>query len=420
VFTIENAVIKTTQGITLSQFDYLLDKVNRVEKEEGPAAGFGNPTANVTMLEPTEQANVSITAEGPNTEKVFNFDFNIPRGNKGDKGETGPQGPIGETGPQGSQGPIGPQGIQGKEGLSVYLYDGILTETTTTITDRTQILLPSGRTLHEGDILLSALAGSVGAMAKIESVTENEIIVDYVGVLEVQTEGGGGVSDIQVNGTSVVTDGVANIPAASKTVAGVVTTGYQTFTGIKSFANVELTSNNKAALLYCAGSSTVGVNGGFVAGSVTTSNPSGVPRAGLYGDGYLDLYSYGSSSYPYIRVGSTSNSSVTLKFPLGKAGTLMSAPSTWSTGTSGTAYLPQETGLYEFSFRTPQGANEDEFSVFMNWRETSVTSPSIKQGNVFYCPTIDSQGLIRLFEEDLNGGRQEIITDVRYRKIGIA
>ncbi len=127
----------------------------------GPAAGFGNPTATVDSTTGTPQ--VTVTASGPDTAKVFAFAFTglkgakgdtgatplftvsavtldsnqaasvnqsgtaenpvvvfgIPRGAKGAqgaKGDTGAQGPKGEQGEQGVQGEQGPRGIQGATG----------------------------------------------------------------------------------------------------------------------------------------------------------------------------------------------------------------------------------------------------------------------------------------------------------------
>lgn len=259
-----------------------------------------------------------------------------------------------------------------------------------------------------------------------------------------------GITDVQVDGTSAVVDGVANIPAASDTLAGVVTTGAQTFVGVKNIQSENTASGQKVLLSLNPNTPTDGR--AYSAMRFETITDSGSIYPYIVGASSLDAftfksnYAYSGNNYNFenysgrkftinlntggYKGGQVNCGSSTHQLYLRSQGnysavptydgTLMSAPETWTTGTSGSAYLPQETGLYEFSFRTPQGSNEDEFSVFMNWRETSVTSPSIKQGNVFYCPTIDSQGLIRLFEEDLNGGRQEIITDVRYRKIGIA
>ena len=53
------------------------------------AAGFGTPTASVSTLSAGSNATVSVSSSGTNTEKVFSFDFGIP---KGDKGDQGPQG----------------------------------------------------------------------------------------------------------------------------------------------------------------------------------------------------------------------------------------------------------------------------------------------------------------------------------------
>lgn len=50
---------------------------------DGTAAGFGKPVANVTTLEAGQQATVSVTASGDNTNKVFTFNFGIPKGADG-------------------------------------------------------------------------------------------------------------------------------------------------------------------------------------------------------------------------------------------------------------------------------------------------------------------------------------------------
>lgn len=62
----------------------------------GEAAGFGTPTATVDANVGTPS--VTVTASGPDTAKVFDFEFeNL-------KGETGPQGPQGIQGPKGDTG----------------------------------------------------------------------------------------------------------------------------------------------------------------------------------------------------------------------------------------------------------------------------------------------------------------------------
>lgn len=54
-----------------------------LESLAGEAAGFGAPTASATSLTSGEQPTVSVSASGPNTAKVFDFQFGIPAGADG-------------------------------------------------------------------------------------------------------------------------------------------------------------------------------------------------------------------------------------------------------------------------------------------------------------------------------------------------
>lgn len=76
----------------------------------------------VTTLEPG--ANAIITNSGTSNAAVFNF--GIPRGEKGDTGDTGPQG---EQGPQGDP---GPQGEKGEPGDTPLISDAVDSESSTT------------------------------------------------------------------------------------------------------------------------------------------------------------------------------------------------------------------------------------------------------------------------------------------------
>lgn len=125
--------------------------------EKGEDAGFGTPTASIDTNVGTPA--VEISASGPNTAKVFNFNFKNLKGAKGDKGdkgqdgtngtngtdgksayqiwldagntgsesdflkslkgETGSKGDTGETGPQGPTGPKGDNGSDGAPGRGI-------------------------------------------------------------------------------------------------------------------------------------------------------------------------------------------------------------------------------------------------------------------------------------------------------------
>lgn len=71
----------------------------------GPAAGFGVPTVTVDNSVGTPSA--TVTAEGEDTAKIFNFAFTGIKGEKGERGEAGPAGAKGEPGERGPQGEPG-------------------------------------------------------------------------------------------------------------------------------------------------------------------------------------------------------------------------------------------------------------------------------------------------------------------------
>lgn len=64
----------------------------------GEAAGFGTPIATATELPAGSAPTVTITASGPSTAQIFTFDFGIPAGATGATGATGDTGPAGADG----------------------------------------------------------------------------------------------------------------------------------------------------------------------------------------------------------------------------------------------------------------------------------------------------------------------------------
>lgn len=60
----------------------------------GPAAGFGEVTAEAEKLEADVNPTVDVETSGSNTTKNIKFSFGIPKGTKGDKGDKGDVGPA--------------------------------------------------------------------------------------------------------------------------------------------------------------------------------------------------------------------------------------------------------------------------------------------------------------------------------------
>ena len=133
------------------------------------------------------------------------------KGDKGEKGDTGPQGPRGETGAQGPQGEIGPAGPKGDTGAK-----GDPGE-------RGEIG-PKGDTGEPGPKGDTGPAGPTGPQGLKGDPGDDYTLTqqdkeDIAGLVDVP------VTDVQINGVSAVSDGVANIPVANGNVIGVVKGG---------------------------------------------------------------------------------------------------------------------------------------------------------------------------------------------------
>lgn len=95
-------------GSTAPYDIYIWDKVENKWKNHGKlqgpqgnsgaAAGFGTPAASASKLAAGAQATVAVTASGPDTAKVFTFEFGIPQGERGERGLQGLQGEKGDAG----------------------------------------------------------------------------------------------------------------------------------------------------------------------------------------------------------------------------------------------------------------------------------------------------------------------------------
>lgn len=158
-----------------------------------------------------------------------------PKGDTGPQGEKGDKGNTGQTGPRGDTGPTGPQGPQGKKG------------------DKGD----KGDTGATGPAGADGADGEDGADGK--SAYEYAVDGGYTGTEQefAQKLAEEGVLDVQVNGTSVVTDGVANVPIASTNNFGVVRTSSGRGIGIVNDGSAN------TGFLFLDKASVAGIKGGL-------------------------------------------------------------------------------------------------------------------------------------------------------------
>lgn len=157
------------------------------------------------------EGGVKITVEDwkQQTEAVV---YDGAKGDKGDTGETGPKGDKGDPGERGETGPAGPQGAQGETGATGPKGD----KGEKGDTGETGAQGPKGET---GD------TGEPGQDGVSPTITVTDItgghrvtITDATGAHSFDVmdgeDVGGAVQDVQVNGVSVLNNGVANISEA--------------------------------------------------------------------------------------------------------------------------------------------------------------------------------------------------------------
>ena len=231
----------------------------------------------------------------------------------------------------------------------------------------------------------------------------------------VGTGSGGGISDVQVNGTSVVEDGVANIPEASATQAGVVTTGAQTFAGKKTFSNgVANAGVTQLGTTFYRST----LSSGWFYRFCKVSNSSQIRLKVDSNPLWIEFANSDSSNGQRIVQNSTIGGTVLVGSTLPSyTGTLMSAPDTWSEGTSGTATLPKA-GTYQIRFGT-------QCSWIVHWDGSVPTVSTLAQTGTltpaFRRAKISATGAITVGEATQIGGVETTPEGTIYfRKIGIA
>jgi hypothetical protein len=296
---------------------------------------------------------------------VFDIDYWVsirgPQGPSGPQGLQGEQGPAGAIGPAGPAGPAGATGPQGLEGTSIYLYDGVILETTTTAV-KEQIEIPAGRTLKVGDLLFSSNVASLGALAIVTSTASSLAGIDYIDTLQI-----GGGSSLFESVTSI--DTWAGEPSVGAPDDG-----------------DGLTWNEESI---------------FYAGTAVALRTSMSHRIPLFvGDG--------------ISIGADADGD---SFTISASGTL----SGWSQGVTGSARLPSP-GSYELVFTIND--TEYSTTVYYSGTK-SADSASFKsdaqQGSDFMAVNVRTNGIIDLYEEDIVNGRGGALdnTPVKFRKIRV-
>ena len=201
-----------------------------------------------------------------------------------------------------------------------------------------------------------------------------------------------------MNGTSVVTDGVANIPPASRTVNGVVTTGEQTFAGYKTFNPL------------------TGFDGGLsivASGSKTIVRPKDVSYAVDFGTSSYRInhnYSKYVDASQYIKTMEMHDSSDSkINFP-GFAGSFMVTPSTWSSGTSGSLTLTKN-GTYQFYAVSATKTNYTLLYVELGKESIAYAGKNVQL-------EIDTNNVVHVYDMS-QAEPVEVTVTLNYRRIGI-
>lgn len=249
-------------------------------------------------------------------------------------------------------------------------------------------------------------------------------------------ESGGGISDVQVNGASVVTDGVANIPPASESSSGIVTNGKQTFNGqktiISSVSGAVLTlkrSKPSSGRAYPSMDFDGIVSSGDVYSfriGMAEINRLSFRHMSAYSGTYFDFANYDGKTFRIDvnnsgsdkgRVNCGSISEQLYLFSKGSfnavptsQGTLMSTPKTWSSGTGGSLTLT-ESGTYQFYTGTAAKINYTLLYVELGKESIAYAGKNVQL-------EIDTNNVVHVFDMSQAEPVEKTIT-LNYRRIGL-
>ena len=216
-------------------------------------------------------------------------------------------------------------------------------------------------------------------------------------------ESGGGISDVKVNGTSIVTDGVANIPPASESVNGVVTTGPQEISGKKDFYDIFVRKFTKKGrfMNYELGSNdTTGTYGTLYVQAANSEAED------------ISYYFYDDRRQRnYIILNPTSKGpDAIILYNNGKSYKAMISPTTWSSGTSGSLTLT-ENGTYQFYAGSATKTNYTLLYVELGKESIAYAGRNVRLET-------DTSNVVHVYDMS-QAEPVEVTVTLNYRRIGI-
>lgn len=227
----------------------------------------------------------------------------------------------------------------------------------------------------------------------------------------------GGISDVKVDGASVVTDGVANIPVSGENVKGVVSdvvreqSQFKLITGTYSSGYLSPDHQSKGFVLSKDGSDTeFAIYPNTSWGNVIYAGYQNCPLHFCVSVGdSLDYEHIGFYRIELRRYSSKSNFNA-IKLPTTN-GTMMVAPSTWSSGTSGSLTLT-ENGTYQFYYG-------DNLRTNFGLLYVTLGAETIAYGGQNYQIEMDTNNVIHVYAINPAHDKTEITVTLNYRRLGI-
>lgn len=259
--------------------------------------------------------------------------------------------------------------------------------------------------------------------ATTDTFTQGVIYLYDTAYHKLGESGGGGISDVQVNGTSVVTDGVANIPEASMSAAGVVTTGTQTFSGVKRFnSNVQIGQAGTFPNLSIIGGNLV-IRSSSAVNDVSIYSYSGsnkfanIVTAGRTVDTEIRYILTGrgkttsaESDYSHLDIQPYEENCIVRTHPTYGTSVAMFAPQSWSSGTGGSLTLT-ESGTYQFYTGTAAKINYTLLYVELGKESIAYAGKNVQL-------EIDTNNVVHVFDMSQAEPVEKTVT-LKYRRIGI-